>query len=115
MCRTNRQPLVDILRARFYRVSYSDTSRTPNLQYYYFLVNIRGVASSYYRIDGVGLVGNDSGRFFLGNLQEGQWTAYSVMTDEADYSVTLEVSVYSNTFIISYRTTIISTTAGYPI
>ncbi|CAM9738249.1 unnamed protein product, partial [Laminaria digitata] len=44
------------------------------------------------RIDGVGLVGNDSGRYFLDNLEENQWTAYSVMTEAAEYTVTLEVS-----------------------
>lgn len=64
-------------------------------------------ASGSYRIDGVGLVGNSSGRFFLDDLQENQWTAYSVMTEAAEYTVTLEVTtVVRGTISSTYCTTV---------
>ena len=44
-----------------------------------------------YRTDGLGLVANDGDRTYVANLTEGQWTAYSVMTHEALYDISLEV------------------------
>lgn len=51
----------------------------------------RGVSGAY-RTDGWGLVGTDAGRTFVANVTEGGWTSYQIMTEEAVYDISLEVS-----------------------
>lgn len=48
--------------------------------------------SEAYRTDARGVVGTDAGRTFVANLTEGDWTAYTVMTEEAEYDISFEVS-----------------------
>lgn len=54
----------------------------------------RGNGSSY-RADAFGRVRSVSGRTFIANMTEGDWTGYTIATDEASYDVTLEVSKVS--------------------
>lgn len=48
--------------------------------------------SEAYRTDAQGVVGTDAGRTFVANLTEGDWMAYTVMTEEAEYDIYVEVS-----------------------
>lgn len=44
-----------------------------------------------FRTDGTGLVETNGERTYVANLTEGDWTAYSVMTDNVVYDISLEV------------------------
>ncbi|CAM9253362.1 unnamed protein product [Ectocarpus fasciculatus] len=48
--------------------------------------------SGAYRMDGIGLVYSELGRTFVANLTDTDWLAYTVMTEDAVYDITLEVS-----------------------
>ncbi|CAM9493067.1 unnamed protein product [Scytosiphon promiscuus] len=45
-----------------------------------------------YRVDGVGLVLSESGRTYVADLIDTDWLAYTIMTEEAVYDITFEVS-----------------------
>lgn len=51
--------------------------------------------SGTYRVDGTGLVYAASGRTFVANLTDADWLAYTVITVEAEYDVTLQVHQHS--------------------
>lgn len=45
-------------------------------------------------MDGIGLVYGESGRTFVANLTDTDWLAYTVMTEDAVYDITLQVRTY---------------------
>lgn len=44
-------------------------------------------------MDGIGLVYSELGRTFVANLTDTDWLAYTVMTEDAVYDITLQVRI----------------------
>lgn len=55
-------------------------------------MNRRGEAGDY-RVDGMGWVFSEDGRTYVEDLVDTDWLAYTVMTEEAVYDVTFEVTI----------------------
>lgn len=60
-------------------------------------------SSGTYRVDGVGLVWSESGRTFVANLTDGDWTAYTIMTEEAEYDITMQVKFNHHCCVKKYQ------------
>lgn len=74
--------------------------RYVNLIFEMYCVVLRRGDESTYRADSLGRVRSRVGKTFVANMTEGDWTAYSIIMDEAFYDITLEVLPFSKTLIM---------------